>query len=115
MGIIMNEMKHEDVLDAMSACKVFVMTSKREGIPTALMEAMGMGKVVVVPSHSGCQEVVQSTKYGFLYEPDSLDDLIEQTKLALFAKNIGENARKKVSKCYDWKVLAKKIDIVYGD
>ena len=58
--ILLNEMKHNDVLNAISACKLFVMTSKREGIPTALLEAMGMGKPVVVPAHSGCKEVVHS-------------------------------------------------------
>ena len=111
--ILLNEIGYEDVLDAVSACKVFVMTSKREGLPTALLEAMGMGKPVVAPAHSGCKEVVHSNDYGFLYEPDSLDDLVEQTREALVSKHIGERARERVSRNYDWKVLAKKIDLVY--
>lgn len=111
--ILMNEMRHEDVLDAISACKAFVMTSKREGIPTSLLEAMGMGKPAVVPAHSGCKEVIHSNDYGFLYEPDSLDDLVEQTKQALVSKHVGERARERVSRNYDWKILARKIDLVY--
>ena len=111
--IQMNEMRHEDVLDAVSACNVFVMTSKREGIPTALLEAMGMGKPVVVPAHSGCKEVVHSNEYGFLYEPNSLDDLVEQTSQALVSKHIGKRARERVSRNYDWRILAKRIDSVY--
>lgn len=111
--ILMNEMRHEDVLDAISACKVFVMTSKREGIPTALLEAMGMGKPVVVPAHSGCKEVVHNKNYGFLYEPDSLDDLVEQTRQALISTHIGTRARKRVSQNYDWKILTKRIDLLY--
>ena len=111
--ILMNEMSHGDALDAISACKVFVMTSKREGLPTALLEAMGMGKPVVAPAHSGCKEVVHSDDYGFLYEPDSLDDLVEQTRQALMSDHTGEKARERVSKNYDWEILAKKIDSVY--
>jgi len=110
---LMNEMKHEDTLDAISACKAFVMTSKHEGIPTTLLEAMGMSKPVVVPSHSGCKEVVHSSKYGFLYEPGSLDDLVEQTRQALVSKHAGKRARERVSRKYDWKILAKRIDSIY--
>lgn len=111
--ILMNELKHEDTLDAISACKAFVMTSKREGIPTALLEAMGMGKPAVAPAHSGCQEVIHSNDYGFLYELDSLDDLVEQTRQALVSKHVGERARDRVSQNYDWKILARKIDSIY--
>ena len=111
--ILLNEMKHNDVLNAISACKLFVMTSKREGIPTALLEAMGMGKPVVVPAHSGCKEVVHSNNYGFLYEPNSLDDLAEQTSQAWVSKHIGERARDRVLRNYDWKILANRIDSIY--
>lgn len=111
--ILMNEMRHKDVLDAISASKAFIMTSKREGIPTALLEAMGMGKPVVVPSISGCKEVVHSNEYGFLYEPGSLDDLFEKTSQALISKHIGKKARERVSRNYDWKILVKRIDSIY--
>lgn len=111
--ILMNEMKHEDVLDAISACKVFTMTSKREGIPTVLLEAMGMGKPVVAPNHSGCKEVICSNEYGFLYEPDLIDDFVEKTKQALISKYAGEKAKERVSNFYDWKILDKRIDSIY--
>lgn len=111
--ILLNKLKHEDVLNAISACAAFVMTSKREGIPTVLLEAMGMGKPVVAPAHSGCKEVIYSNDYGFLYEPDSLDELVEQTRRALNSKHVGKRARKRVASHYDWKILARKIDSVY--
>jgi glycosyltransferase involved in cell wall biosynthesis len=112
--ITKNIMQHMDVLDAIAACDVFVMTSKREGIPTALLEAMAIGKIVVVPNHSGCKEVLESSNNGFLYEPDSIDDLIDNTKKALISDvNIKKNARKRVLEVYDWKVLIKKIDLLY--
>ena len=110
---LLNEMKHNDVLNAISACDAFVMTSKREGIPTVLLEAMGMGKPVVAPAHSGCKEVIHSNDYGFLYEPDSLDDLVEQTKRALNSKHVGKRSMERVARHYDWKILARKIDSVY--
>lgn len=111
--ILMKEVKHEVALDAMSACKALVMTSKREGMPTILLEAMYLGKPVVAPALNGCQEAVASDEYGFLYEPDSLNDLVRQTQRALVSTNVGERARKRVSELYDWKLLAKSIDSMY--
>lgn len=111
--ILMKELRHEDTLDAISACKAFVMTSKREGIPTTLLEAMGMGKPVVVPAHSGCREVIHSDDYGSLYEPNSLDDLVEKVKQALVLGDFRKEAREKILNNYDWKILARKIDSVY--
>ncbi len=110
---LLNEIKHEDAIDAISACKAFVMTSKREGIPTVLLEAMAMRKPVVVPNHSGCKEVVCNNDYGFLYKANILDDLIDKTKHAIDSKNIGEKARERISKEYNWKIIIKKIDSIY--
>jgi len=97
----------------MSACKVYVITSKREGIPSTLLEVMGMSKPVVVPAHSGCKEVVYSNDYGFLYEPDSLEDLVEQTRQALVSKHVRKKARERILQNYSWKILARRIDSLY--
>lgn len=97
----------------MLAYKVYVTTSNREGIPSILLEAMGMSKPVVVPAHSGCKEVVYSNDHGFLYEPDSLDDLIKQTKQTLISKHVGEKAQERVLQNCHWKILARRIDSLY--
>ncbi|MGB8218565.1 MAG: glycosyltransferase family 4 protein [Candidatus Methanoperedens sp.] len=111
--ILMAEMPHADTLDAISACRVFVMTSKREGIPTVLLEAMGFGKPVVAPAHSGCREVIQNGEYGFLYKPDSLEDLVDKTNQALLSMHFWEKAKARVLKNYDWKIITQKIDSIY--
>jgi glycosyltransferase involved in cell wall biosynthesis len=111
--ILLNEIKHEDAMDAISACKAFVMTSKREGIPTALLEAMAMGKPVVVPNHSGCKEVVCNDENGFLYNQDSFDDLLNKTRQAISPNYKGEGARKRILQEYDWNIIIKKIDLLY--
>jgi len=110
---IMGEMKHEDVLDAIAACKALVMTSKREGTPTVLLEAMAMSKPVVAPAHTGCREIIQSKRYGFMYQPKSVEELVEKTENALADKHVGKRARERIAQKYDWNVLIKKIDSVY--
>jgi glycosyltransferase involved in cell wall biosynthesis len=49
-----------------------VMTSKSEGIPVVLMEAMSHSKLVLAPSITGIPELVQHQQTGFLYQPGSI-------------------------------------------
>lgn len=60
---------------------VVVLTSRSEGIPLVLMEAMARGKIVLAPAITGIPELVIAGKTGFLYEPGSLSDFVSQVLL----------------------------------
>ncbi len=53
-----------------------VMTSKSEGIPVVLMEAMAHEKLVLAPEITGIPELVEHQRTGFLYQPGSLPDFV---------------------------------------
>jgi len=55
-----------------------VLTSRSEGIPLVLMEAMARGKLVMAPAITGIPELVITGKTGFLYQPGSMRDFLEQ-------------------------------------
>lgn len=55
---------------------VVVLTSRSEGIPVVLMEAMVRGNIVLAPAITGIPELVIRGKTGFLYEPGSMDDFV---------------------------------------
>jgi glycosyltransferase involved in cell wall biosynthesis len=57
---------------------VVVLTSRSEGIPLVLMEAMARGKIVLAPAITGIPELVIAGKTGFLYEGGSLNDFVTQ-------------------------------------
>lgn len=61
-----------------SRADVVVLTSRSEGLPLVLMEAMARGKVVLAPAITGIPELVIPEKSGFLYEPASLADLVNR-------------------------------------
>ena len=54
-----------------------VLTSRSEGIPVVLMEAMAQEKIVVAPAITGIPELVIPGKTGFLYRPGSMEDFVE--------------------------------------
>lgn len=55
---------------------VVVLTSRSEGLPLVLMEAMVRGRVVLAPAITGIPEIVIPGKTGFLYAPGDLDDFV---------------------------------------
>jgi len=57
---------------------VVVLTSRSEGIPLVLMEAMARGKIVLAPAITGIPELVIAGKTGFLYQAGSLDEFVDR-------------------------------------
>jgi len=55
-----------------------VLTSRSEGIPLVLMEAMARGKIVLAPNITGIPELVIDGKTGFLFEPGSENSLVNR-------------------------------------
>jgi colanic acid/amylovoran biosynthesis glycosyltransferase len=53
-----------------------VLTSRSEGIPLVLMEAMARGGIVLGPAITGIPEIVIPEKTGFLYAPGNLQDFV---------------------------------------
>ncbi len=53
-----------------------VLTSRSEGIPLVLMEAMARGKIVLAPEITGIPELVTSGKTGFLYTAGSQEGFV---------------------------------------
>jgi colanic acid/amylovoran biosynthesis glycosyltransferase len=55
---------------------VVVLTSRSEGIPLVLMEAMARNRIVLAPAITGIPEIVIPGKTGFLYAPGAVDDFV---------------------------------------
>jgi glycosyltransferase involved in cell wall biosynthesis len=64
-----------------SQAHLLVLTSRSEGIPVVLMEAMARGTLVLAPNITGIPELVADGRTGFLYQPGSLEDFIASVEL----------------------------------
>ena len=54
-----------------------VLTSRSEGIPLVLMEAMALGKIVLAPHITAIPELISHERTGFLYRPGSLEHFVD--------------------------------------
>lgn len=58
----------DDVRPALAGAMVFVLPSYREGTPRAALEALAMGRPLIVTDVAGCREVVRAAKTGVLVD-----------------------------------------------
>ena len=77
---LLGHVAHEDLLAIYPLADLVVLTSKSEGIPVVLMEAMARGCVVLAPRINGIPELVIHGKTGYLYAAGSLTDFTSRVE-----------------------------------
>jgi len=65
-----------DVVDILPAFDVFLITSRTEGLPRALLESLASGVPVVSTDVGGIHELVGNGKNGFLAEEGDIESLV---------------------------------------
>lgn len=113
---ILGSQTHQEVQDAIAACKIVVVTSKREGLPTLVLEAMAHGKTVIVPDEAGCREAVADGRFGTIYKPGNVIDLAEATQRGMNSsdESLARAQRECVQREYDWNVVRNRLDRIYA-
>lgn len=106
-------MPHEHVLAAIAACKVLVVTSFREGLPTLVLEGMTMGKQIVIPNEPGCMEATNGNEYARIYTLTNIDQLATEVENAFKDNCPRHSARQRILEEFDWQVIAHKLDKIY--
>ncbi len=102
---LLGHMSREDLVDYYRRADLVVMTSKSEGIPVALMEAMSYAKLVLAPAITGIPELVDDGRTGFLYRPGDLADFVGKVIWMSDCREslagVGRTAAAKVSTSYN--------------
>jgi glycosyltransferase involved in cell wall biosynthesis len=104
---------HQDVLDAVAACQVLVVTSYREGLPTLVLEGMALQKQLVVPNERGCLDATDGDAHARVFNVENLSELAAKTESAMNDESSRLGARDRVLDQFDWRVVASKLDQIY--
>ncbi len=106
-----------DVPDLLSAADVFAMPSHSEGLPLALVEAMGAGLPVIASAVGGIPEVVRTETDGILVpprDPSALGDaLVRVMSDAVLRRTLGDAARARVQREYAVSTMAERYEALY--
>lgn len=101
-----------DIAPFLAGADLFVLPSRWEGLPVALLEAMGAGLPVVATRVEGVDEVVQETSQGLLVPPEDSDALASALLQLLgdprLRRRMGEAARSRIQDLYTLDIMCGK-------
>lgn len=107
----------EDVRPYLATGDIFILPSRTEGLPIALLEAMAMGLPVIATRVGGIPEVVVDNETGILVPPDDPDRLaesiiqfMENTRLQ---KQYGESGFRRVNSRFDVRLETERYHKLY--
>jgi glycosyltransferase involved in cell wall biosynthesis len=106
-----------DVARLLGGADVFVLPSRNEGQPMALLEAMAHGLCVVAGDVGGIPEMVEHGRSGLLVPPDDPDALYTALRRVLtdpvLRTRLGAAARQRVLERFDLDVVWRRFDALY--
>lgn len=107
----------DDVPDLLAAADLFCFSSLWEAMGRAMVEAMLMGRAVVVPAIYGIPEIVHHRETGWLYEAGKPDQLAKGISHLLAhpeeREELGREARRLTRKLFDLEEMVAKIEDAY--
>jgi glycosyltransferase involved in cell wall biosynthesis len=118
-GSVFLEGNRPDIDRFLSAADIFVLPSRWEGLPVALLEAMAVGLPVVATHVEGVEEVVQNQAQGLLVPPGDPEALaaalIELLGRDEARRRMGEAARRRIEESYTVDIMCGKYLRVMSD
>ncbi|MBK7448566.1 MAG: glycosyltransferase family 4 protein [Anaerolineales bacterium] len=102
--VLCGHLEHGDLLKILKACDIYIMPSRTEGTPVALLEAAALGKPIIASRVGGIPELVSNEEHALLFEKGNFDALsesilkmAENEELAAF---LGNQARMKTESSF---------------
>ncbi|MFM7164343.1 MAG: glycosyltransferase family 4 protein [Planctomycetaceae bacterium] len=111
--LLLPQLPHADVLDAIATCRTLVVTSLREGLPTLVLEAMTLRRNIVVPDEAGCLDATDGAECAAVYRQGTDGSLEEALDRSLRQRIANDKGRARVLGEFDWRVVARKLDQIY--
>ncbi len=108
---------HSELPFFFSSASIFVLPSFFEVMPVVVLEAMSSGCAVIASDAFGINDQLDSGKTGLIFEKGNKNQLKAHLNAVLsdssLCSSLGKNAREKVLKEFDAKVIADKTEKLY--
>lgn len=109
---------HERTLEFYRGCLFFVLSSRAEGLPLVIVEAMANKKAVVATRVDGVPEIVLHGTTGLLVEPEDPHSLAEAL-VALYKdqglrEKFAQRGRERALQKFTWEVIATRYLSIFG-
>ncbi|MFX0073691.1 MAG: glycosyltransferase, partial [Candidatus Hermodarchaeota archaeon] len=108
---------HDEIIKYYNQCSIFIQTSRAEGLPTCVLEALSCEVPVVASNVGGTNEIIINGVNGFLFENGNINQSIEylnRIKNNNLYNDFGKNGREIIRKKFSWEAITKKIIFIYN-
>jgi glycosyltransferase involved in cell wall biosynthesis len=105
-----------DALDLMAAADVVVQPTLHEAFSQVMVEAMALGRPLVISNVSGVEDVVRHAETGLVVPPGDSDGLVQAIRRVSHreeAERIGGNAMRAVRDLLDIRTIAPQFEALY--
>lgn len=118
-GIVHLLGKRTDIPEILSVIDVYVITSRTEGTPVSLIEAMMAAKPVAATAVGGIPEIISDGVDGILVTPEDAQEIanaiLRLIKDADLRRRLGDQARKKAIERYSTKTVIEQTEAIYAE
>lgn len=108
----------DDILSIMNDTDLLILTSRSEGLPNVIMEAMAAGKPVVSTDVGGVLELIKDGQNGFLVSSEDVNGMAEKVKDLIkdgsLRKRLGRNAAAFAREHFSIDNMVKKTEDLYN-
>jgi glycosyltransferase involved in cell wall biosynthesis len=108
-----------DVTELLGASDFFVLPSRMEGLPLAVLEAMSHAMPVVATKVGGLPEVVFNGEHGYVVKSEDPDALAEPLKRlatdAELREKLGKSALERAKSVYSFDTMTARYDALYRE
>jgi len=115
---MLGKVTQEELLKLYSLSSAFVLPHPKEFFGVVLLEAMSCAKPVIGVDAGGVPEIIKDKENGLLVKPQDPTSLTYAIRFILEnqkkARSMGEKGREIVEKEYDWRVVARRISLIYN-
>ncbi|MFY7962648.1 MAG: glycosyltransferase family 4 protein [Elsteraceae bacterium] len=98
---------------AMRACDLFLLASSQEGMPTVLLESLGLGAPTLASDLPGNRAIADAVDWPAIFPPGDLPAL-SSAILAWAGRPIPAEVPQRIAALFSWDVLAPRMMQIYG-
>lgn len=110
--------ERENIFNIISNSKLYISTSRYEGLPYSVIESLALGKPCIVSDCDGNRDLITNGYNGFVIKDENIEEFSEKIKLVfndeVLSKKLSENAKKSFDEDYNIEKNILKLQEIYS-